>query len=281
MIFRIILGLYLTCHFIQLIPWAEELFGNSMPYDPTISPVYGILPNILDFVNATYFIVFLTFLSIIFTLEIYPRFVSLLLWYGWACTFNRNILIHNPGIHYIGWILLALSLVVIDGSREVFYTSIPLLKKIQHDKLPTRIFWSAWFLMAAGYTSSGLHKLVTSPSWLDGTALQHILGSSLARDNFLRDYLITCPIFLMFSTWLALFLEISFLPLGVFYHTRFYYWFLYVGFHMGILVLINFSDLTIGVLMIHLCTFDWRWLNHPVLKFVLTKLGYKYKCKND
>lgn len=281
MIFRIILGLYLTCHFIQLIPWAEELFGNSMPYDPTISPVYGILPNILDFVNATCFIVFLTFLSIVFTLEIYPRFVSLLLWYGWACTFNRNILIHNPGIHYIGWILLALSLVIIDGSRVVFYTSIPLLKKIQHDKLPTRIFWAAWFLMAAGYTSSGLHKLVTSPSWLDGTALQHILESSLARDNFLRDYLVICPNFLMFSTWLALFLEISFLPLGVFYHTRFYYWFLYVGFHMGILVLINFSDLTIGVLMIHLCTFDWRWLNHPVLKFVLTKLGYKYKCKND
>lgn len=262
MIFRIFLGIYLTFHFLSLISYAEELFGNQMPYDVTISPVYGILPNILDYsyVSATNFVLFLSIISMSFTFEYYPKLCALILWYGWAALFNRNILIHNPGIPYIGWILLAMTLVTEDKNRVVFKTNINFLKKIQYDKFPKRVFWSGWFLMAAGYTVSGLHKLIYSPSWYDGTALYHVLTSPLARDNILRDFLITCPNFLMFSTWLSLFLEIFFLPLGTFYHTRLCFWVLYMGFHFGILLLINFTDLTLGVMMIHLFTFNWDWV---------------------
>jgi len=31
--------------------------------------------------------------------------------------------------------------------------------------------------------------------------------------------------------------------------------------HLGILLIIDFADLTIGMLMIHAFTFDSRWLN--------------------
>jgi predicted DCC family thiol-disulfide oxidoreductase YuxK len=46
-----------------------------------------------------------------------------------------------------------------------------------------------------------------------------------------------------------------------------------IGMHLGILSLVNFADLTIGVLMVHLFTFDERWLltrkteSTPVLFF--------------
>ncbi len=63
-------------------------------------------------------------------------------------------------------------------------------------------------------------------------------------------------------TWFSLFLEISFLPLGVFYHTKAMYWIIFIGFHLGILLVINFTDLTLGVLMFHLLIFDWKWKKH-------------------
>jgi hypothetical protein len=278
MIFRILLGLYLILHFIQLVPYAEELFGNDMPYDPTLSPVYGLFPNILNHVNATAFLLFSVFVSILFTIEFHPRICSFILWYCWAALFNRNILILNPGIPYVGWILLVMTLVERDPNRVVFNTNNRFLKYIQHDRLPKRVFWSAWILMAAGYTYSGLHKLMVSPSWVDGTALQYVLESCLARDNIFRDTLLQFPLFLKYSTWFSLFLEITFLPLGVFYYTRFVYWSIYMGFHLGILMLINFTDLTVGVLMIHLMTFDWNWTT-KFNKFISERTQKKDEAK--
>lgn len=263
MIFRIILGIYLTCHFTDLIPYAEELFGSQMPYDYKLSPLYGIFPNILNYnINATYFLMFLTFLSICLTLEIMPRLTAFLLWYGWAALFNKNPLISNPGLPYVGWILLGLTLIVPDDNNNIFKTNNWFIKYIQRDKLHNRIFWCGFILLSLGYTVSGLHKFVTSPSWSDGTALHHILCSPIAKDNILRDILVQFPFLLKLMTWFALFLEISFLPLGTFYHTRIWYWVMYLGFNIGILGLINFPDLTFGMLMIHLMTFELRWVKN-------------------
>ena len=126
--------------------------------------------------------------------------------------------------------------------------------------MPQLIYWSAWFLMALGYTISGLHKL-QCPSWIDGSAMRHVLSSTLARDNFLRNFLLATPeIFLNLMTWFSLAAEILFLPLGLFYHIRKWYWLLIVGMQLSILCLINFTDLTLGVLMIHLFTFEMRWI---------------------
>jgi hypothetical protein len=115
-------------------------------------------------------------------------------------------------------------------------------------------------LVGLGYTISGIHKLA-SVSWLDGTALVHVLNSPLARDNWLRDLLVSSPeIVLKLATWLSLAMEISFLPIGLFYYTRPFYWLAYIAFHLGIIALINFSDLSIGMLMAHIFTFDSNWI---------------------
>ena len=262
-VFRIIIGLYLTVHFLELVPWAEELFGNKMPFDPTLSPIYGIFPNILNVVNATMFLSCLTILAMCLTIEFYPRICAPILWYGWAAMFNRNPLISNPGLPYVGWLLLGLIFVEKRIDDHLPYKH-PFFKWLFRYKIHHRVYWSAWILMALGYTVSGLHKLNVSPSWIDGTALEHVLNSPLARDNFLRDFLIQYPTFLKYNTWFSLFLEISFLPLGTFYYTRPIYWLMYMGFHLGILCLINFSDLTWGVMMVHFFTFDSTWIGWMV-----------------
>ena len=267
MLSRIVLGIYLTIHFVQLLPFAEKLFGKEMPFDPTGSPVYGVLPNLLSesssgaqYISATLFIRLMIVFSIMLASEICPRIAAFLLWYGWACLFNRNILISNPGLPYVGWVLLALCFVEKEKPAILDRIQNPILRYLKKDRLPRRLFWSAWILMALGYTASGLHKLVVSPSWRDGTALQYVLEGSLARDNWIRNLLIQYPTFLRLNTYLSLFLEISFLPLGTFYYTRLPYWIIYMAFHFGILLTINFADLTLGVMMVHLLTFDHLWI---------------------
>ena len=83
--FRQLLGLYLTYHFLSLAPWAEELFGKEMPYDPMLSPTHDIFPNVLNLgLDPQIFLVLLSIISLMFTFNINSKLCSLILWYGWA-----------------------------------------------------------------------------------------------------------------------------------------------------------------------------------------------------
>ncbi|CAF0863280.1 unnamed protein product [Adineta steineri] len=256
-IFQLLFGIYLTIHFAQLIPYATELFGrDGMIADPRWSPTYGFFPNILNLIDhsSTFlniFLIFLSCLSVIFALRLFvPRVIALVLWYGWACLLNRNVLISNPGIPYIGLLLLAFSLIKFEKQEEKH--------EINTQVFPW-LYWGGWTLYALGYTISGLHKL-QSPSWIDGSALRHVLQSPLSRDNFLCHSLLNMnPLVLEISTWASLFVEISFLPLGLFYHTRKVYWLAFLALHLGVLLVVNFTDLTLGVLAMHFFLFDPRW----------------------
>jgi hypothetical protein len=252
---RVILGLYLLYHFAEIIFYADELLGSSMPYNPELGPTYNTIffLNVFNWIDAK-LVISIAFVPIIcFTVGMYPRINAIITWLIWASAVNRNVLISNPGIPYIGWVLLFFACLNNDNVHR------------------KNMYWLAWFMMALGYTMSGLHKL-DCPSWLDGTALTHVLNSPLARDNFVRDFVLSMPnIILKLATWFSLFLEISFLPLGVFYYTRIVYWFTYLFFHIGIIMTINFADLTFGVFMIHILTFDIEWINFIRIQFATNK----------
>ncbi|CAF1405284.1 unnamed protein product [Rotaria magnacalcarata] len=262
--FQFIFGSYLTIHFINLVPYANELFGRSgMIADPQWNPTYGYFPNIIHWIDyspklLSIFIITLTFLSVAFALRLFtPRVIALLLWYGWACLLNRNVLILNPGIPYVGLLLLAFSLIKFTNSDNNSTENHEV--NISPEVFPW-LYWGGWALYALGYTISGLHKL-QSPSWIDGSALSHVLKSPLSRDNHLCHVLLEAnPIILQISTWASLFAEISFVPLGLFYHTRKLYWFAFLALHLGVLLLVNFTDLTFGILAMHFFLFDPRWL---------------------
>ena len=100
-----------------------------------------------------------------------------------------------------------------------------------------------------------------SPSWADGSAVHHLLENPLARDWDLRLFFLALPDgVLKGMTWIILFIEVAFLPLVIWKRTRFAAWLLMIGMHLGILLLVDFADLTVGMLMIHWFTFDARWL---------------------
>ena len=258
--FRIIFGLYLAIHFAHLVPWGGELFSREgvLPA-AALNPTYGILPNVLAVWDSAHFVraflVTLVGLSLLFCLGIWRRAAAVLLWYGWACLFNRNVLISNPSIPYVGLLLLLTALVPATEPLRAFSRD----RSSGEFYVPGAAYWTAWALMALGYAFSGLAKLA-SPSWVDGTAIWHVLQNPLARDSSLRDVIVSMPPgVLPLMTWSALALELLFLPLAVWRRTRPVAWLAMAGMHVAVIAILNFADLSAGMLMLHLFTLDARW----------------------
>lgn len=220
---------------------------------------YGIFPNILNIISsaagASIYIGILTLLSFLFLIGFHRPIVSVLLWYGWATLFDRNNLINNPGIPYVGWLLLCCA--VIPKGEPISLTK---TKTETPWKMSPILFFGAWALMSVGYTISGFDKF-QSPSWRDGTAILHLLENPLARDWWLRDLMVQLPLgIIKIKTWSVLVIEMAFLPLAIFKKTRKWIWLAMICMHLGILLIVDFADLTLGMLMIHWFTFDASWL---------------------
>lgn len=258
-IFRIIFGAYLTWHFAALLPYATELFSPEGVFtEAQRSPFHGSWPNPL-FISqwpplAGLMIGFGVIASILLCIGHLRRSSALYLWFLSTCLFTANPLIANPSLGYTGLLLLLCALIPLG---EPF-----VMKKNPSPgwKMPHMIPTTAWILLATGYTFSGYMKLA-SPSWIDGSALRYVIENPLARPNFLRDTLLCLPEqFLQLLTWSTLLLELLFLPLALFRKTRPWVWLAMIFMHLGIMTVIDFADLSLGMLMVHLFTYQPSWL---------------------
>src|SRR5665647_511194 len=110
--FRLIFGSYLTWHFGRLVPYASELFSREgMISNSQMNPTYGYIPSLLDTYDSPFnvqlLLITLTLLALLFTIGVYRRSTACCLGYGWMILLNRNVLISNPGLAYVGWLLWA------------------------------------------------------------------------------------------------------------------------------------------------------------------------------
>lgn len=262
-LFRILFGAYLCIHFAQLVPWAAELFSNrgALPRAAD-SPLIDLFPNVLAWCDAPGFVVTLTAgaagLSLLFALGVCDRIAAVLLWYVWACLFGRMPLIGNPSLPYVGWLLLAHACL-----PPAPYGSWAARGRDDPGggwQMPPAIFTVAWILMALGYSYSGYTKLV-SPSWLNGTAVARVLDGPLARPGVVRDALLALPPGLLhLASWGALALELGFAPLALVRRLRPWLWAGLLLLHLSLISLIAFADLSLGMVMLHLFTFDPAWI---------------------
>ena len=263
--FRIVLGLYLIQHFAFLLPYAGELFSRRglIPV-AALNLTHGLLPNPLERWDtpgvATAFVAAMLGLSLSLALGTFRRTTCLLLWYGWACLFNRNNLISNPSIPYVGLMFLLMVVVPPGEPLRAWRGKGAAADDTGAWRFPWMVFFTAWTLMAVGYTFSGLDKLLSSPSWRDGTAMVHLVDNPLARPGPLRDLFLSMPAWVHKTfTYAALALEVLFLPLCLTRATRLVAWTAMLGMHLGLLTLVDFADLTFGMVMLHLFTFDPDW----------------------
>ena len=262
--FRIALGLYLAAHCAALLPWGRELFSRAGALaNPRLNPIDGLLPNVLARWDSpgtvTIFLTVLTVLALLFAVGFQRRAVALVLWYGWACLFNRNVLIGNASLPYVGLLLLLTAVV---PEREPWRMT---YRRAAHRdgavfQMPAAVWFAAWVLMATGYAfNAGV--MVFSPSWLDGTALWHILHGPFARTGWMRTLAVALPAALLeWATWEVLALQLLFLPLALWRLTRPVAWLTMCGVQLALLGLVSATDLSIGMLLLHGFTFDPRWL---------------------
>ena len=247
-------GLYLFTHFVYLIYFAGELFSASGMFPAELSPAYGFFPNPFNLIDtpifATIFLTALTGLSLLVVAGVEKKWLFLLLWFGWACLNTRNPLIRNPGMPYVGWMLLAFAVIYPIKDQARF-------------RLYKYIFIGAWSLLAVGYSLSGFDKL-NSTSWQDGTAIGHLLVNPLARDYWLTHVLVNQTWLHPILTYASLGMELLFLPLALWRKTRPWIWLGLVIIQLNILLVVDFADLTFGMLMIHLFTFDPTWIPNRI-----------------
>jgi hypothetical protein len=262
-LFRLAFGVYLCVHFGQLAPWAAELFSNqgALPRAGD-SPLIHLFPNVLALYDSPAFVTMLVagaaVLSLLFAAGVWDRVAAVTLWYVWACLHGRMPLISNPGLPYVGWMLLAHACL-----PPAPYGSWSARGRADPGggwRMPGAIFFAAWVLMGLGYSYSGYTKLV-SPSWVDGTAVERVLESPLARPGVVREAMLALPpAMLQLATWTALACELSFAPLALVRWLRPYIWAGMLFMHLSLITLIAFADLSLGMIMLHLFTFNPAWV---------------------
>jgi hypothetical protein len=94
----------------------------------------------------------------------------------------------------------------------------------------------------------------------DGTALMRVLDNPLARPGWLRESLLSLPGWILHAgTWAALTLELSFAPLALLRRLRPWLWGVMLLMHLSLIAIIDFADLSLGMVMIHLFTCDPAW----------------------
>jgi predicted DCC family thiol-disulfide oxidoreductase YuxK len=84
------------------------------------------------------------------------------------------------------------------------------------------------------------------------------------------------PGVLQVLTWSALALELGFAPLALVPRLRPWLWASMLLMHLGLILVIDFADLSLGMVMLHLFTFDPAWMPQPKAETEL--LGYDGGC---
>ena len=256
-VYRAIFGAYLLIHFVALIPWAKEVFETILPREA--SPLLKLFPNVLAFADVALPLIAIAAIAcIFFSIGLYDRIAALVMWYALACLFGRNPLIANPSLPFVGWLLIAHAL--LPPAPFWSFAARGRVDPRGNWSMPAPIFGAAWIVMSLGYTYSGYTKLI-SPSWVDGTAFGRVLTNPLARPSFVRDLMLGLPDgFMTAATYGALALELLYAPLALFRRVRPWLWLAMLLMHLGLMVLIDFADLSFGMVILHLFTFDPAWV---------------------
>ena len=249
--FRIVLGGYLFFKYYFLYSYSVQ-FLSSEASSTKLDIFEGHLwfPNLLLLFNSPLtikiFILLLILASVVLMTGRWQRLPSLLLCYGGICIEQKNILLNSPVLPMMNWILLCLAVMPSEDQRN--------------GRLDSRFYWSAWFLFTLGYSYSGIVKCY-SPSWADGSAIYKVLTSSIARNNFFANFIIlyTPKTVWRLLTYFVLAIEVLNFPLGLFPSTRKWIWIFTFFLHVGILVLMDLTEISVGMLVVHMFLINQNW----------------------
>ena len=263
-LFRALLGVYLCVHFVALLPWTTEIFSSEgvLP-DAQASPAFAF-PNLLwlsDTPAMLHGLVLSAALSaVLFGAGRLDRVAAVWMWLVLMALQARNPLIANPGMPFVGWMLVAHLFVPRMRVHEFGVDGIPDGTSPSW-RMPIGVCVASWVVLALSYSYSGYTKLFSS-AWLAGDAVALVLENPLARDWWLRELLVALPSSLLVGlTWFILWVELLYAPLFLLRRLRVWLWGSMLFVQFGFLLLLKFPDLTAPMLLMHFMACEPRWFD--------------------
>lgn len=264
-IFRISLGFYLFYHFFSFFWDQEHVFSINGPIQSNYKFLpFALFPNIIDFITTDAYLkifwLIMCLLSLLLILGLFRRFICIPLWFGWACFFNFNTLVINPASSVVGWLILFTALV--PTGEPLSWQSKPKTTLKSDWQLSSVAIFSLWIFLGYTMSVSGVQKIISSDTWVDGSTLYRIIHDyPLTRVNLFTDFTKIIPAYVLkFLTWIFLMTEALFLPLVFFKYTRIFIWFLSAFMLLSSMLIIDFTPIPIGILLCYILLFDPKWI---------------------
>ena len=185
-IWRSLFGFYFIYYAIRMLPYASEIYsrGGIVP-SATLNWTYGLFPDIFYFFDSPQMVVIAHICILVagggVLFGYFPRVACFIIFYLQTALYNRNVLTDDPSMAFIG--LLLLTLVLIPHQPKL------LSKEKGVVRIPYFVFFVPIFVFCVAFTTSAIDK-ISSPSWLQGTALFHMLHLSVARDTSLVHFFV-------------------------------------------------------------------------------------------
>lgn len=262
---RLALGLYFAVQFARLLPHATALYtAQGMLPDAALNPPTAAFPTGLQAAlhawatptGAPLLLLVGVGLALALALGRIPKVAAVGLWATQALLWHRNVLTLNPTLPINGFLLLCTLALPAPAPAAPAPAAPANLRPRGAVPLPADLSRVLWIVAGVAYSVSGLTKL-DAPSWRSGEALGLILSGPLARDLPWVEALCAAPLLLKILTWGTLALEIGFGLLALSARLRPWVLLATTGLHLGILATVQFAELTLGMLPLHLA------LMHP------------------
>jgi hypothetical protein len=218
-IFRFLLGIFLLYYYITEIPYIDEIYSNQgLIPSADLNSTFGYFPSILYVFDSPFFvkIIFIigAVISCLFAFGICPRIGSFLLWYIQTSLYNRNNLVGEPAMAFVG--LLLVMFVLVPKTKQLIQVILGNKRDSMRDTVfvPVYLFYMPIFIFCLTFTLSAIDKLYAE-SWVNGQALNLILSLNIGRDTFLVSFLKNSEYFVVILSYLALFAQLICLPLFI------------------------------------------------------------------
>jgi hypothetical protein len=268
---RLFLGLSIAGFSLQLWPYLDELFTTrGLAVADSLARGGLEASTVIRLVWAG---VIATSLCVAVGVAVAPA--AGLCWLLCMVAWSDNVLSRSPEMPLVHVSLLLLAICPLASPRvpwRAHPTTTP------SAGLPPITRAVAWGAFAAVYGTSGLTKLTYQDrSWIDGSALYHVLNDSVFRRLWYGDAFSEPSVMLQVGTHLSLFLEAGAPFLVWFYRGRCLVWVMSMTMHVIALVFLNLLEVSVHMITFHLLLVDqkmiidaqtwWRRLQHRSSSF--------------
>jgi hypothetical protein len=256
-ILRVILGIIIFKDFINYYFSKDFLFGNKalVSYETylDITKYYNLNWLYIDFninENAKYFCLIGIFFSLLFTIGVFKKISTIIIFFLLFIFRIRDIFLIDGGDNVIS-VLLPFLLFVDSYSLIDKYEEMSKRLKSKFDpylNIMSVIFsFAIIFQICIIYFFASIHKL-NGEVWRNGTAIYYILNSDDFSASFLNAFLTKSVWFVNFSTWFTILFQFSFPFLVWIKKTKNIMLLIGVLFHIGIFFLMRIDNFSLVML---------------------------------